>query len=134
VSTDLSYQTTTIDASRRRAELQLAIARRANTRAVLAALLASSLSAFLTGMPAAMGAPLVGTWRMTCLVAAAFATIAAIMTGLQAQFRYADRLASATDCLGRLRALEVRSSLGLLSREELAREVADIVARYPEFA
>jgi hypothetical protein len=125
---------TPIDASRLKAELQLARARRANTRAIVAALLASSFSAFLTGLPSALGHPVVGTWRVTCMVAAALAVIAAITTGLQAQLRYADRLAAATDCLGRLRALEVQQSLGTLSKDDLARQFADIVTRYPEYA
>jgi hypothetical protein len=133
VSTPDTIQIPAIDASRRRAEAQLSLARRANTRAVLVALLASSLSAFAAGMPAALGQPMVGTWRFTCMIAAAFAAIAAVTTGLQAQLRYADRLAAATECVGRLRALEVQASVGTLSREELAREVSEIVARYPEY-
>ena len=122
-----------IDAFLRRAELHARRVRGANTRAVVAALVASSLSAFMTGLPSALGQPLVGTWRVTCMVAAALAAIAAIATGLQAQLRYGDRLAAATDCLGRLRALEVQASLGTVPQGELAKQLADIVARYPEY-
>jgi flagellin-like hook-associated protein FlgL len=67
------------------------------------------------------------------MVASAFAALAAITTGLQAQLRYAERLATATDCLGRLRALEVQASLGTLSQEDLAKSYAELVARYPEY-
>lgn len=122
-----------IDASRRKAESYVAHARRANMRAVVVSLVASSLSAFLTGLPSAIGEPLMGTWRVTCMLASLFAVIAAITTGLQAQLRYADRLASATECLGRLRALEVQASLGTLSPEELAKTLAQIVAKYPQY-
>ena len=128
-----SQRPASIEGFRRNAELHVSRTRRANTRAVLAALLASSLSAFLTGLPSALGQPVVGTWRITCAIAAAFAAFAAVTTGLQAQFRFADRLAVATECLGRLRALEVRASLGTLPQDELANELAEIVARYPEY-
>jgi hypothetical protein len=122
-----------IDRSRQKAELQVSQARRANSRVVVVALAASSLSALLTGVPSALGEPVVGTWRVTCMVASAFAALAAITTGLQAQLRYAERLATATDCLGRLRALEVQASLGTLSQEDLAKSYAELVARYPEY-
>ena len=122
-----------LDASRHKAELHVRRARRANTRAIAAALIASALSAFLTGLPSALGNPIMGTWRITCMVGAALSAIAAITTGLQAQLRYADQLAAATDCLGRLRALEVLASLGSLSPDELARRLSDIVSRYPEY-
>ena len=122
-----------VEAARRRAEMHVSRTRRQNTRAVVSAIVASSASAFLTAVPAAVGSPVVGTWRVTCMIASVFAAAAAITTGLQAQLRYADQLASATECLGRLRSLELQASHGLLPAEELARQLADIVGRYPEF-
>lgn len=122
-----------IAAARSRAEARVTEVRRANTRAVTVALGASALSAFLTALPSAMGTPLAGSWRITCMVAAILSAIAAVTTGLQAQLRFADRLTSATDCLGRLRALEVQLSLGTLQPDAAAREFTEIIARYPEF-
>ena len=122
-----------VEAARRRAELHVSRTRRLNTRAVVAAIVASTVSAFLTAVPAAVGSPLVGTWRLTCMVASVFAAAAAITTGLQAQLRFADQLASATECLGRLRALELQASLGVIPADDLARQFAEIVGRYPEF-
>lgn len=113
--------------------MQVLQARRANARVVIVALAASSLSALMTGVPSALGEPLVGTWRLTCMAASAFAAVAAITTGLQAQLRYAERLATATECLGRLRALEVQASAGTLSHEEFAKSYAELVAKYPEY-
>jgi hypothetical protein len=117
----------------RRAEAHVGQARRGHLRVILVALAASALSALLTALPAAMNQPLVGTWRVTCGAAALLSAVAAFTTGLQAQLRHADRIAEATECLGRLRALDVQHRLGAVPEADFNRQLTEIVAKYPQY-
>ncbi|HLT48287.1 MAG TPA: hypothetical protein VK002_13715 [Rubricoccaceae bacterium] len=117
----------------RKAEGHLGRARRANLRVIVVALAASALSALLTALPAALNQPLVGTWRVTCGAAAFLSAVAAVTTGLQAHLKHADRIAGATECLGRLRALDVQHRLGAVPEAEFPRQFSEIVAKYPEY-
>ena len=96
-------------------------------------LLASALSALLTALPAAMNQPVVGTWRITCGVAAFLSAVAAVTTGLQAQLNHADRIAEATECLGKLRALDLEYQLGNAPEADLIRQFSKIIAKYPQY-
>jgi hypothetical protein len=117
----------------RKAEGHVGQARRGHLRTVLVALAASALSTLLTALPAAMNQPLVGTWRFTCGFAAFLSAVAAITTGLQAQLKHTDRIAGATECLGKLRALDVQHRLGTVPEADFTRQFSEIVAKYPEY-
>jgi hypothetical protein len=115
----------------RNAERHAGRARRGHTRTTLTALGASTLSAVMAGLPAALNHAVVGDWRFTCFVASLLSAVAALATGVQTQFGHADRIAQATDCLGRLRALDVQRRLGAVEEGEFNRQFAEIVAKYP---
>lgn len=117
----------------RKAESHVGQARRDHLRIIVVALVASVLSALLTALPAALNQPVVGTWRMTCGAAAVLSAVAAFTTGLQAQLRHADRIAEATECLGKLRALDVQHQLGALPEADFTRQFTEIVAKYPHY-
>jgi hypothetical protein len=117
----------------RKTEGHVGQARRGHLRTIIVALAASGLSALLTALPAALNQPLVGTWRLTCGLAAVCSAVAAVTTGLQAQLKHTDRIARATECLGKLRSLDVQHRLGTVPEADFSRQLSEIVAKYPEY-
>ena len=117
----------------RKAEAHVGRARKGYLRIVIVALVASTLSTLVTALPAMANQPAVGSWRITCGIAALLSTVAALATGLQAQLKHADRIAEATECLGRLRALDVQHRLGAVPEADFTRQFTEIVAKYPQY-
>jgi len=96
----------------------------------------SAGSTLVAGVTAATG-PLVGQgdagWRLACIVAAVFAFVATMSTGLKQQLRFSDRLAKGAQCVGKLRALDVTITTGNQDWQEIANEYKEIAKTYPEF-
>jgi hypothetical protein len=124
-----------IDASLRRAESYTSGLRKTNTRLLVSGVTSSGLAALVTGVTAAAG-PLVGEgipgWRLACIVGALFAFAGSLLVGLNQQLKVGDRLTEGSQCLGRLRFLEVSIATGSRDWDEIIDEYEAIVTAYPE--
>jgi hypothetical protein len=125
-----------VNGSLAKAEQNVTGLRKTNARLVIAGLSSSALATLVAGLTAAAG-PLVGTgipaWRLACVVAAIFAFIATISTGLHQQYKYEERLVEGNQCLGRLKALDVAIMTGRRSWDEISADYEDITRSYPEY-
>lgn len=102
-----------------KAKEKLASIRKSNSRFIVVSLVASVLATLLAGSTAALG-PLSGqgpvAWKWTCGFVAVLTATATVFTGLQKQFMTSERLAKATECVGKLRAIDF--SLSSASSED----------------
>ncbi len=118
------------------AEKRVSNLRENNTRLIMTGIASSAGSTLVAGVTAATG-PLVGTgdagWRLACIVAAVFAFVATVSTGLKQQLKFSDRLAKGAQCVGKLRALDVTITTGDQNWQEIADEYKEIAKTYPEF-
>lgn len=125
-----------VKASLNQAEKRVSNLRQSNTRLIMTGIASSAGSTLVAGVTAATG-PLVGTgdagWRLACIVAAVFAFIATVSTGMKQQLKISDRLAKGAQCVGKLRALDVTISTGNQDWQEIANEYKEIAKTYPEF-
>jgi hypothetical protein len=125
-----------IHAARTNAEAKASALRRRNTRLVTLGLFTSGLGTILAGFAAAAG-PLggkgTGAWKMTCGIIAALTACATLLAGLNQQLSIPDRLARATACAGRLRALEVEITVAHRNPTEVAEQYEQVLRADPEF-
>jgi hypothetical protein len=106
--------------------------RRMDALGVTVGTIASAMAAFLTGMAALQG-PVVTNWKTTCAIAAVFSLAAGIATGLHKTLGIANRLARASDCAGKLRALEVALTMSAGRPDaEVGTKCAQLAADYPD--
>jgi len=105
--------------SLRTAELKLKKLRNTNTKFIVISLIASVLATLLAGSTALLG-PLAGqgppAWKWTCGIVAVFTATATVFTGLHKQLTVSERLAKATECVGKLKAIDF--SLANISNED----------------
>jgi len=124
-----------IESSLGRAEAHTAGLRKMNTRLLISGVTSSGLAALVTGVTAAAG-PIVGEgipgWRLACIVGAILAFAGSLLVGLNQQLKVGDRLTEGSQCLGRLRFLEVSMATGSRDWEEIVDEYEAIVTAYPE--
>jgi hypothetical protein len=91
--------------------LQLVAAQRARLdaavlRLTVAVVVLGALATFFAGLSSLTGQPIVAAdWRVTCAIASVFTLAATIVGGVQALVARPERLARASECLGKLRAL-----------------------------
>jgi uncharacterized membrane protein len=98
-----------IKKSLQKAEAQVIKLRKINSRFIIISLIASVLATLLAGSTAFLG-PLAGqgapAWKWTCGIVALFTATATVFTGLHKQLTVPERLAKATECAGKLRAID----------------------------
>lgn len=108
--------------------------RTTSARLTVGGLFTSAAATFVAGWTATAG-PIIGEgipgWRLACIVAAIFALLATIFSGLEQQLKFNDRLAEANQCLARLRALELNIATGRATPEGVAADYEDILRSYP---
>ncbi|MAU00201.1 MAG: hypothetical protein CL608_23925 [Anaerolineaceae bacterium] len=125
-----------VKTSLNQAEKRVSNLRQNNTRLIMTGIASSAGSTLVAGVTATTG-PLVGEgdagWRLACIVAAVFAFIATVSTGLKQQLKISDRLAKGVQCVGKLRALDVTITTGDQEWQEIANEYKEIAKTYPEF-
>lgn len=119
---------------------QLAKLRKNNSRFIVISLIASVLATLLAGFTAFNGKPIAGqgagAWAWTCGIVAVFTATATVFTGLHKQLTISDRLAKATECVGKLKSLQI--SIETLDDDESAKknivnEYRKVVEVYSEF-
>jgi hypothetical protein len=124
-----------VEASLKKAEGIISGLRKANTRLLVAGMASSAAATLVAGITAAQG-PVVGTgiegWRVACIVAAVLAAASTVSTGLNQQLKISDRLAKGTQCVGRLKSLDIVITTGSRGWEEIVKEYEEIAKTYPE--
>jgi hypothetical protein len=117
----------------RATESQVRRLRKADTWAIILGTVGSSLAAFLAGVTALKGQPVVSdSWVTTCGMAAGFSLIAGMSTGLHKGLGISTRLSRASTCTGKLRALDLAASMGRRDPAELAGECEQVAAEYAD--
>ena len=133
---DRDALTQRVRASLQKAEKIISGQRKTNTRLVVTGMTSSAASTLVAGITAAQG-PIIGEgtegWRIACIVAAVFGFAATISTGLSQQLKINDRLLECTQCVGKLRSLDVVITTGSRSWEEIVKEYEEIARSFPEF-
>jgi hypothetical protein len=132
---DRNALTRRVTASLTRAEAIVSGLRKAHTRLLVAGMGSSAVATLVAGITAAQG-PVVGQgtegWRVACIVAAVFAFASTATTGLHQQLKIGDRVSEGTQCVGRLKSLDVVIGTGSRGWEEIASEYEEIAKAYPE--
>lgn len=127
-----------IISSLRTAEEKLKKLRETNTKFIVISLIASVLATLLAGSTAFLG-PLAGqgppAWKWTCGIVAVFTATATVFTGLHKQLTISERLAKATECVGKLRAIDFSISNAATEEEKkaAASEYKKVLEVYSEF-
>jgi len=125
----------TVKASLRKAEKIVFGLRHTHTRLLIAGIVSSAATTLVAGITAAQG-PIVGDgtegWRIACIVAAIFAFASTVCIGLNQQLKISDRLLTGTQCVGRLKSLDVGISISSRAWEEVTKEYEEIAKTYPE--
>jgi len=120
----------------RKAEMYLTGLKKLNTTLMVSGLTTSSLVTLFTGATAMRG-PLiggddVGGWQLACVIAALLGFLTTLCMGLNQQLQVSERLAKATECVGRLKALDIAIVAGSRSDSDIVAEFENIVRAYPE--
>ena len=120
----------------RTSEARVRTLRRRSSQFVLVNLVSGALATVVAGLAAAAG-PVAGTgphaWKLTCAAVAVLAASSTFFSGLNQQLAIPDRLAKATICVARLRALEMEITVTNRNLEEVMRQYEDLVASHQEF-
>lgn len=98
-------------------------------------IIGSALTTFLTALTAAQGPTVVPgllDWRIACSIGAVLSFITAICSGISQQMNISQRLILGSQCVGRLRALELLASTRAQGVAEITNEYADILRIYAE--
>lgn len=120
----------------RKADMHLAGLKKLNTTLMVTSLTTSGLTTLFTGLTTMRG-PLVGGdgisgWQLACGLAAALGFLTTFCLGLHQQLQVAERLTRATECFGRLKALDVALVTGSRRDTDIVAEFENIVRSYPE--
>ena len=110
--------------------------RRTNTRLLVTGMATSAASTLVAGVTSA-GGPVIGSgiegWRLACIAAAALSLTATISTGISQQFEISGRQNETSQCLDRLRSLDLNITTGNKTWEEIVQEYQEIAKLYPDF-
>ena len=122
-----------------KAQGQVLKLRKTNSRFIYISLIASVLATLIAGLTAFSG-PIVGqgapAWKWTCGIVAVFTATATVFTGLHKQLTVPERLAKATECVGKLKSVRIsleNPDLKSSDKEEIIKEYKKIVEIYSEF-
>lgn len=102
-----------------------------NTRLTGTSILSGELGTAVGALAVSFGPVLghgPGAWKITCLVATIFTACATICSGLNQHLSVPGRLAKATVCMGRRRALELEVAVFGRNPSEVAKEYEEPVA------
>jgi hypothetical protein len=114
---------------------QISGLRKTHTGLLITSITSSAITTLVAGVTAAIG-PVVGHgpagWKLACIVAAVFAFASTACTTLTQEMKIGERVTQGTQCIGRLRALEVAITTGSHSWDEITKEYGEIIKTYPE--
>jgi len=110
--------------------------KKVNKGLLITGMTTSSAATLIAGITAAQG-PIIGSgtegWRLACIIAAVFGFASTISSGINQQLDTSDLIVEGTQCVKKLRSLELGITTGTKKWEEVNREYEDIVNDYPEF-
>ncbi|MBL8007017.1 MAG: hypothetical protein JNJ56_05755 [Ignavibacteria bacterium] len=127
-----------IKQSLQKAEDRVSALRKTNSRYIVISLVASVLATFLAGSTAFLG-PLAGqgppAWKWTCGITAIFTATATIFTGLHKQLSIPEKLSRATECAGKLRAIDfsLQNLKNESEKDDLLQEYRKVIEVYSEY-
>jgi acid phosphatase family membrane protein YuiD len=110
--------------------------KKAHARLLVTGMTSSAASTLVAGITAASG-PVIGVgtegWRLACIVAAVLGFTATISTGLGQQLKTKNHLIEGTQCIGRLKSLDVGLTADSRNWEDIVIEFEEIARIYPDF-
>jgi len=110
--------------------------RKTNTRLLVTGMSTSAASTLVAGVTSAAG-PVLGSgiegWRMACIAAAGLSLIATVSAGISQRLEISDRLNKASQCLDRLRSLDLSITTGNKTWDVIIQEYHEIASLFPEF-
>ncbi len=108
---------------------------RLNSTLTLATTVGSALTAFITALTAAQGPtviPGILDWQGACTIGAVLSFITTVCSGLSQQLNTSQKFVLGSQCVGRLRALELVASTQSRGMSEVTNEYAEILQMYAE--
>ena len=124
-----------IHASLANADLYTQRNQKLNSALAITVIVSSALTAFLTGLTAAQGPVVIQgvlDWQGACSIGAVLSVITTISSGVSQQMNISRRLIEGSQCVGRLRALELVASTKTREVSEITNEYAEILRTYAE--
>ncbi len=106
-----------------------------NSALTITTIVGSALTAFLTAMTAAQGPVVIQglwDWQGACSLGAVLSIITTISSGISQQMNISRKLVEGSQCVGRLRALELVTSTKTRDVNEITNEYAEILRTYTE--
>ncbi len=103
-----------------------------SSRYTIAGITLSAVATFAAGVPSLIGQPVGGDWRLTCTIVALITLVATIVTSVQNQVAKPGLLASASECVGRLRALLIEMQASDCDYEQLRIHYQGILIDFSE--
>lgn len=133
---DLKAVSRSVKSSLTKTKKALSAHRRKNKSLLLASMTFSGASTLVAGITSA-GGPIIGSgiegWRLACIVATALGFISTISTGISQQLEISDHLLEGSQCVGKLKSLDMSITIGSRTREEIIKEYEQIAESYPKF-
>jgi hypothetical protein len=130
--TALAHQ---IKSTLKKAEKVVSKQKRANTSTLIASFTLSAIATLVAGITSAAG-PVIGSgiegWRAACILAAVLSFVSTIITGISQQLKLSDQLVEASQCVAKLRALDIGITVGSRSWDVATREFEEIVITHPQ--
>ena len=122
-----------------KAQANLIKLRKTNSRFLYISLITSVLATLIAGLTAFTG-PIAGegpsAWKWTCGIVAICTSTATVFTGLQKQLTISERLAKATECVGKLKSIMIgmeNSDAESADKKEFVNEYKKVAEIYSEY-
>lgn len=124
-----------IRASLSSADLYTQRSQKLNASLTIITIVGSALTAFITALTAVEGPVVIPgllNWQGACSIGAVLSVITTIASGLSQQMNTSRRWVEGSQCVGRLRALELVVSTKTRDANEITTEYAEILRTYAE--
>jgi hypothetical protein len=109
--------------------------KRLNSRLMIIIIFGSALAAFITALTAVEGPTVIPgllDWKVACTIGAVLSFVTTVCSGLSQQLNISQKLVLGSQCVGRLRALELVAATQTRALGEITNEYAEILRTYAE--
>ncbi|MEW6406748.1 MAG: hypothetical protein AB1649_33625 [Chloroflexota bacterium] len=124
-----------IHASLSKADAYTQHQRRLNSTLTLVATLGSAMTAFITALTAIEGPVVIPgllEWQSACAIGAVLSLVTTVCSGLSQQMNISQNFSLGSQCVGRLRALDLVAATQTRSVGDVTMEYAEILKTYSE--
>ena len=124
-----------VKGSLKKGQEQISGLRKTHLWLLVVSIMSSAATTIVAGVTSAVGPVVsegVAGWRLACIVAAVFGFVSTVCITLAQELKIGERLVQGSQCIGRLKALDVAIATGSQSWEEIAKEYSEIIKVYPE--